>query len=421
MQPGGTAQTGNWTNNSPGYQTLLVFLLSLNFGIVFFDRQALNVLMPQVQPDLMLTQTQIGLIAGGLSFTWAIAAFVVGRLSDTLGKRKILLIASTIAFSLCSFLTGFATSFALLFGARLLMGVCEGGVMPISHAMVASEVDPAKRGLAQGVAQNLGSNLLGSFAAPAVLVPVALAVGWQEAFYLAGVPGILSAILMWFLLKEPAKVAPTAQAQASMTMWDAIKLRNIWVVVVVGILMVAHFVITWAFMPLYLVQVKGYDDLTGGFIMSSLGIAAAIYSFVISGLSDRIGRKPVMVWLPFLSVVGPLAALYYDGPAMILVALFFIGWAVNGIFPIFMATIPSETVAPHHHATVLGLAMGSCEILGGVFGPPVAGMLNDAFGPDTFLWMLMVLAVISGFVAMALRETAPMALARRGSLSVVSP
>lgn len=420
MQPNGTAQTGNWTNNSPGYQTLLVFLLSLNFGIVFFDRQALNVLMPQVQPDLMLTQTQIGLIAGGLSFTWAIAAFVVGRLSDTLGKRKALLIGSTLAFSLCSFLTGFASSFALLFGARLLMGVCEGGVMPISHAMVASEVDPKKRGLAQGVAQNLGSNLLGSFAAPAILVPVALATGWHEAFYLAGVPGILSAVLMWFLLKEPAKVAPAAHAQASMTMWDAIKLRNIWVVVVVGILMVAHFVITWAFMPLYLVQVKGYDELTGGFIMSSLGIAAAIYSFVISGLSDRIGRKPVMVALPFLSLVGPLAALYYDGSAYVLVALFFIGWMVNGIFPIFMATIPSETVDAHHHATVLGLAMGACEILGGVFGPPVAGVLNDAFGADTFLWMLMVLAVISGFVAMGLKETAPMALARRGAVAAAA-
>lgn len=152
MQPSATSSQGNWTKNSNAYQTLLVFLLSLNFGIVFFDRQALNVLMPQVQPDLSLTQTQIGLIAGGLSGTWAIAAFGVGKLSDTLGKRKALLIASTVAFSLCSFLTGLASSFALLLGARLLMGVCEGGVMPISHAMVASEVDPTKRGLAQGVA-----------------------------------------------------------------------------------------------------------------------------------------------------------------------------------------------------------------------------------------------------------------------------
>jgi len=175
--PAGLLPQGNWMKNSTGYQILLVVLLSLNFGIVFFDRQALNVLMPQVQPELGLSQTQIGIIAGGLSFTWAIAAFFYGRLSDSLGKRKILLVMATLAFSLCSFLTGLASSFALLLGARLLMGAAEGGVMPISHAMVASEVDPKFRGLAQGVAQNLGSNLLGSFAAPVVLVAFALAFG----------------------------------------------------------------------------------------------------------------------------------------------------------------------------------------------------------------------------------------------------
>jgi MFS family permease len=421
MQPGTTASQGNWMSNSAGYQTLLVFLLSLNFGIVFFDRQALNVLMPFVQPELGLTQTQIGLIAGGLSFTWAIAAFFYGRLSDHLGSRKPLLILATIAFSLCSFLTGLASTFALLIGARLLMGAAEGGVMPISHAMVASEVDPKRRGLAQGVAQNLGSNILGSFAAPVVLVAFAEAFGWREAFYLAGVPGIISAVLLWFLIKEPVKLPPAEGAAASMTLLDAIQIRNIWIIVVVGVLMVAHFVITWAFMPLYLAQTKGYDESTMSWLMGSLGIAAAIYAFAISGLSDRIGRKPVMVWLPFLSVVGPLGAMYYDGPAIGLAAIFFVGWAVNGIFPIFMATIPSESVDPHHHATVLGLAMGACEILGGVFGPPLAGVLNDAFGADTFLWMLLVLAVTSGFVAIGLRETAPMALARRGSLSVVSP
>ena len=52
-----------------------------------------------------------------------------------------------------------------------------------------------------------------------------------------------------------------------------------WICVVVGVLMVAHFVITWAFMPLYLVQTKGFDEITGGWIMGSLGIAAAIYAF----------------------------------------------------------------------------------------------------------------------------------------------
>ncbi len=427
---------GNWLTNSPGYQTLLVFLLSLNFGIVFFDRQALNALMPFVQPDLQLTQAQIGLLAAGLSFSWAIAAFFVGRLSDSLGKRKILLVIATVAFSLCSFVSGIATSFLFLFAARLLMGVAEGGVMPISHAMVASEVDPERRGLAQGVAQNLGSNLLGSFAAPVVLVAFAQMFSWREAFYLAAVPGLVSAGLIWFMLDEP-KAAPRAEKAPGTILdsvidylrqvWRAMKVRNMWVSVVVGVLMVAHFVITWAFMPTFLVQERGMDATSMSWLVGSLGIAAAIYSFAVSGLSDKIGRKPVMVVLPFLSLVGPLGVLLLDpanfadgglfglsGYATVLIPIFFIGWMVNGTFPIFMATIPSESFRPIHHATVLGLAMGFCEVLGGVFGPIIAGELNESFGKDTFLYILMVLAVISGLVALGLHETAPNALRRKG-------
>jgi len=420
MQPTANVQ-GNWMKNSPGYQFLLVFLLSLNFGIVFFDRQALNALMPFVQPELSLSDTQIGLLAGGLSFSWAIAAFFVGKLSDSMGKRKLLLIAATVAFSLCSFLSGIATSFLFLFAARLLMGAAEGGVMPISHAMVASEVDPKHRGLAQGVAQNLGSNLLGSFLAPVVLVAFATAFSWRDAFSLAAIPGLLSAALIWFMLREPdmSGLAAHKEADKSMGILDALKVRNMWICVVMGVLLVGHFVITWAFMPNYLVQVKGMDPTTMSWVMGALGIAAAIYSIAISGLSDIIGRKPVMVALPFLSLLGPLAAMYFTGSATALAAIFFVGWAVNGIFPIFMATIPSETFDQRHHATVLGLAMGSCEVLGGVFGPVVAGALNDLTGNhDAFLWLMMGLALVAGFVAFGLKETAPRALARRKDAAV---
>ena len=256
----------------------------------------------------------------------------------------------------------------------------------------------------------------------------ATAFSWREAFYLAAVPGLLSAALIWFMLKEPRPVAkPEGEHQASIGFAEAFKVCNMWICVVVGVLMVAHFVITWAFMPNFLVQTRGMDPFSMSWLVGSLGIAATLYSFVVAGLSDKIGRKPVMVFLPFLSLAGPLGVLLLDpaafdnagmlglsGYATVLIPIFFVGWMVNGVFPIFMATIPSESFKPIHHATVLGLAMGACEVLGGVFGPPLAGMLNDWRGPDTFLYVLMVLATISGFVAMGLQETAPAALRRQG-------
>jgi predicted MFS family arabinose efflux permease len=401
------AQGAMPARRSAGYQMVLVALLSLNFGIVFFDRQALNVLMPFVQPELDLSNTQIGIIAGGLSFSWAVAAFGIGKLSDTLGNRKLLLVLATVAFSLCSFLTGLASSFALLLGARLLMGAAEGGVMPISHAMIATEVSPERRGLAMGIGQNLGSNLLGSFLAPVVLIAFAEAFGWREAFFLAGIPGLISAAIIWFMLDEPAAPPKPADDADKMSILDALKIRNIWICVAMGVLLVAFFVITWAFLPLYLAQTRGYDATTMSWIIATLGISSTIGSFVIAGISDKIGRKPVMIAMPFIAVLLPLAALFFTGSALALAAIFFIGWGVVGIFPLYMATIPSESVDARHHATVLGLAMGSCEILGGVFGPPVAGALNDAFGPETFLWVMMVLAVAAGLIATGLKETAP--------------
>src|SRR5271170_3318754 len=103
---------------SAGYQVMLAALLSVNFGIVFFDRNASNFLMPFIQPELRLDNTQVGILAGALSLTWAIAAFGVGVVSDKTGSRKGLLILATLAFSVCSFLTGLAASFVMMLGAR---------------------------------------------------------------------------------------------------------------------------------------------------------------------------------------------------------------------------------------------------------------------------------------------------------------
>jgi len=411
------------SRRSGGYQTLVVGLLSLNFGIVFFDRNALNFLMTFVKPELGLSNTQVGFIAGAFAFTWAIAAFGISRMSDLMGNRKLLLVICTLAFCACSFLTGLAGSFLMLLGARLLMGVAEGGVMPISHAMVASEVAPEHRGLAQGVAQNLGSSFFGSFLAPIVLVWFAQQYGWREAFYLAGIPGILSALLIWILIKDnppPRPVQKAPDERGGFSAWlqavgHALKIRNIWVCVVLGVLLVAYLVICWAFMQLFLTQVRGYSEGEAGLLMGVLGLSAMFCSFFVAWLSDRIGRRPIMMATPFIAVVLPLAAIYFTGSFWAMAVLFFVGWSVNGIFPLFMATVPSESVPASQAATVFGLCMGSCEILGGVLGPFFAGIAADAYGQIAPLWMMTGLAIVAGFVAMFLKETAPAVLARRAA------
>ena len=407
---------GSTIRSSAAYQVMLVTLLSVNFGIVFFDRNALNFLMPFVQPELGLSNTQVGILASALSLTWACAAFGIGVISDRTGSRKGLLILATLAFSACSFLSGLAGSFAALLGARLLMGAAEGGIMPISQAMIAAEVTPERRGLAMGVTQNFGSNLLGSFVAPVLLVAFATAYGWRNAFFLAGIPGLLAAMLMWKLIGEPAVPAgtPSRGAEGSAMTWaQAFKERNVLICAVMGVLLVSYLVVCWAFMPLYLTQVRGFDAQTMGWLMGTLGISATVGAFLVSGLSDRIGRRPLMIAMPLIGVILPLGAMYFDGSIWVLAAIFFVGWGLTGIFPLFMATVPSESVDRRHIATVLGVCMGTGEIIGGVLSPSIAGFAADLAGLQAPLWIMLGLAIAGGLLALGLRETAPRVVMRR--------
>jgi ACS family hexuronate transporter-like MFS transporter len=401
------------TRRSGAYQAVLVGLLSLNFGILFFDRNALNFLMPFVQPDLQLSDTQVGLLSSGLSFTWAIAGFAVGRLSDRMGSRKPVIIAATIAFCLCSVVSGMAASFLMLLGARILMGAAEGGVMPVSHAIIAAEVDEKHRGLAMGVGQNLGSNVLGSAVAPLVLVPIALAYGWRDAFFVAAIPGLLSAALIWFFVKEPPKAAFATGDKPMATLKEAFADRNVKLCSLLSVLLVSYLVCCWAFMPLYLTKERGFDPGTVSWLMATLGISAGIGSFAVAALSDRIGRRPSIVGFSLLGVILPLGALYFTGSVWVLAALFFFGWALNGLFPLFMATIPSESVDPRLTASLSGIVVGIGEVLGGVFSPFIAGALSDGFGRQAVLWLMLGLTLAAALVGMGLRETAPRVLARR--------
>jgi len=402
---------------APGarYQALLVGLLSLNFGILFFDRNALSFLMPFVKPDLGLSNTQVGLASSSLSLSWALAALFIGAAADRGGRRKAYLLGATLAFWLCSFLTGLATSFLMLLGARLLMGFAEGGINPISQSITALAVPPERRGLAMGVMQNFGSNLLGSFAAPVLLVGFAAAWGWQRAFFLAGIPGLVSACLLWRFVREPTAAAvqgPVVKEALASRLRQIMRHRNMVLCALISILLVSYLVICWSFAPLFLTQVRGFSPRSMSWLMGTLGISATVTSFVVSGISDRIGRRPVMIFTAYLGVILPLGALYYGGSIWILAAIFFFGWALTGLFPLFMGTIPSESVGVRHMTTAMALVMSVGEVFGGVLSPTLAGWAADRTGLAAPLWIMFGLCIAAGTLALGLSETAPLRLAR---------
>jgi ACS family hexuronate transporter-like MFS transporter len=395
------------------YQWLLVALLSANFGVVFFDRNVFSYLTSFIQPDLDLSNFQIGNIASAFSFAWAIAGLCVGSLVDRFGRRKPMLVSATVAFSMASVLSGYASGFAWLLGARLLMGIAEGGIMPITQTLIAAEVPHQRRGLAQGITQNFGANLLANTLGPVIIVWMAIRYGWRNAFFLAALPGIVMALLIGALVREPEVLAPASAFERG-GFAAAIADRSMLLCIAISTLLVAYLMVLFTFTPLYLVQVRGFDQRHMSWIMSSFGVASMAVAFLVPGSSDRFGRKPVIFAASLLGLVLPLGLLFIGGTQPVpLMACIAVGAALSGVFPLAMATIPSEIVGPARTATALSLTMGVSEILGGVLAPSLAGKVADLKGLGMTLWILVGIVAAIIVLAAMLRETAPAVLARR--------
>jgi MFS transporter, ACS family, hexuronate transporter len=397
------------------YQRRMTLLLSLTFGVVLFDRNAASFLSPFIAADLHLSFTQVGLLSSGLALTWAIAGMLGGVVSDRTGLRKVPLTICIVAFSACSLLSGLAASFAMLLAARLLMGIAEGPILPICQALVSQQSTDENRGHNMGVTHTAGSALLGSFLAPIILVPIAQAFTWHGAMYLAAAPGLLMAALVWKVVREPPVAIhdSSGSSRERSGFLQVFAFRNILLSILVSICIVAFVVIGWVFMPQYYTQVLGFSPGTMSLMMSLLGLSNAIYAFIVPRLSDRIGRKPVIIATCVIGFVIPFSLLSWHGSALLLAPLIFVGACVGGAMSLFMGVIPSETVPARLVATAIAAVVGIAEIVGGVTGPTLAGMAADHWGLRAPMWITAGCLVVAIGAACAMKETAPRAVARR--------
>ena len=401
-----------------GYEFRVLVLLGLAYGFAFWDRQAITFLGPQVQQDLALSNEQLGWLGSGLSATWALGAYFVGRWSDSIGLRKPFLIGALVAFSFCSVLSGLAWNFGSLLVSRMVMGAAEGPFLPICLAIIVAASAESRRGLNAGIVQNTFGSIMGNAVAAFVLIRLAEALDWRWAFYLSGVPGLILALLIWRYVREPERPPPEAAASApSFSPIAMLAERNIWVCSLVSCFAVGTVVIGSIFMQLYIDGPLGYSPETRANMMAVIGLCPAVGGIVVTWLSDRYGRRPLLIIFAFLMALAPAALLWFDGPVEVLTALIFLSWMGLGTFPLFMGVIPAETLGRLRAATAMGLVVAMGELSGGVFGPPVAGWLGDQYGLAVPIYVQLGLALLAGVTALLVVETNPRVLARREAVA----
>ena len=393
------------------HENRAMIILCLAGGVAALDAQALFYLSPFVTRDLAITNSQLGVLSAAVLVTWALSGFATSVLSDQLGRRKQYVIAAFVLFGLFSFMSGIAKSFLMLFAARLLIGVAEGPIVPLTQSIMMDESSPHRRGVNMGVVQSFGTQLVGSSLSPILLVYIATAFDWRRSFFIAGIPGFCIALIVAYFVREPQRIRkPTRPggglARAQLQVRDLLRHRNIRLCALLSVFLNAWYFGLLTFLPLFLVRLRHFAPTEMSYVMASAGIGAMVSAVVVPLLSDRFGRRPIMMVFAIVGAIGPLGALVPHASLVFIMTLIFLGSWAHGLLPLCIGTVPLESV-PTRDTAACGLTMLVGMICGGIAGPGLFGYLADAFDLGVPLWACACAAAIAAIICIKLDETAP--------------
>lgn len=210
----------------------VLFLLMIVYAFNMLDRQIATILVEPMKRDLALSDGQIGAISGlAFALFYTLLGIPLARLADR-GNRVAMIAVSLTIWSAFTALCGLARNFGELLLARTGVGVGEAGCTPAAHSLITDFVPREQRAWALSL-YSLGTPV-GSLAG-LVLGGVLLAtLGWRAAFLIAGLPGVVLAIIVWFSIPEPrrrkAAATPTEQLPLGTVIGTLRRLPSFWLV-----------------------------------------------------------------------------------------------------------------------------------------------------------------------------------------------
>ena len=384
----------------------VIALMALGFGLVGIDRFMISTLFPIIAKDLQLDYADIGTITGALAFAWGLAALIMGNRADRLGRGKVLA-GALLVFSALIGASGLATGLMSLVLVRVVMGFADGAYTPGSIAATIEAAEPRHHGLAIGL-QQMMLPAVGLGLAPLIIKQLLHLVAWRWVFVLFALPGLVLAWLVWCRLPRNAidRVTPL---HGSFADWRAVlAFRNVRIAMLLMLCWLTCLMTASALLPSYLIDHVGLSFNKMGGVMSAIGLGAAAGTISLSWLSDRIGRKPVML----LSSAGAAAALAMlastgSAPAQLFAWLFLVHFFNNAAITLTVGPLCAETVPPTLMATASGVVIAVGELFGGGLAPVIAGRVATSFGIDKLLLLPIATLVLGFLLSTMLIETRP--------------
>ncbi len=381
----------------------------VTWGIVFLDRMAVLYLAPYIAPDLHLSSSQIGSIAGTMAASWAVSALAFGAISDRFGRRAVL-VPMVVLFSLLSAVSGLAHDFGELLLTRALLGFAEGPCWSVTMALVEESSSEHTRGRNVGIVVSAAA-IIGLAIAPVLTTQIAAHFGWRWAFFLAGVPGLVMALLIAAFVREPRSEEKSDGPLRAVGFGDLRSLlayRNVWMGAMGAVGFMTWLFLVNTFAPLYITQVAHQAATTAGFLMGAAGLGSFLSGLIAPALSDRLGRRRVLAVMGLLSTALPLALMARPlyGQLWLLAAVLFLTQCGQAMAAICIVLVPAESVPRRLVGSAIGFATLFGEMFGGFAAPMVAGSLAGRHGLAIPLWMAAGGSLLVFVVALALKPAA---------------
>lgn len=335
--------------------------------------------------------TIVGLIDGCAQALQNIVQGFTGTLSDRLQRRKPIALCGYLVAAIAKPLTGFASNWPQAFGARCLDRLGAGSRSAPRDALIASSTDEKNRGRAFGL-EGVGDNA-GAFLGPLVTVVLLymLHVGIRWVFYLTVIPGLAAFIMVLLVRERPTSVAAKAKLDVSPRQFP----RAYWTY----LLVTAVFAIGNSSNAFLLLRTRdsGATLETTILVYAAFNLVAALISYPAGSLSDRFGRRNVLL-ASFAIFLLAYLGFAITSAFVVIAAMFVLYGLYQGIFRAVGKAFASDFVPEKLRASGIGwysTTVGLLQLVASL----VAGILWDRIGHPAVFYYGAVFAVL-GIVAL---------------------
>lgn len=395
MKATSTAPTGEAVYRATPGSGLVLGMLCFVYVLNFLDRQLVSILAKPIQDALQVTDSQLGRITGlYFALFYCFIAIPVGWLADRTNRVKVLSVACAL-WSAATAACGMVNNYGQLVAARMMVGVGEAGGVPPSYAII-SDYFPRERRTTAMAIFNLGPPL-GSALGVAFGAALAAAFDWRIPFLVIGAIGVVTAIAVYAIVREPPRggqdvdvpVSAPDLAGVGFTATIAQFFRNP-VLLLASIASGAGNFITYGllnFATLFLMREKGMtlNEVAIWYaLVVAIGMSAGIY---VSGrLVDRFSRRSKTAYATIPAISLLLALPFFLGfawaPSWQLALVFLsVPMFLNSFFLSATVTFVQGEVPPERRVISGALLLLVMNFIGLGLGPTFVGMASDFFRP----------------------------------------